>query len=158
MKDFKLYLFVFIVISLAGCEPFVDDKIDIGGAPSPSFEIISAGTPNDFVLKNTTPGAFLTKWDMGANGKRDGNEVEVNFPFKGTYDITMTAFNKGGSASTTQSLVVTEDDPNACFGNFKFLTGCGEKVWKRAPESNAMIASPIYPAKDLCKHNHSRAC
>jgi PKD repeat protein len=142
MKTYHFYLMVFAMISLIGCEPFVDDKIDIGGPPSPSFEIMSAGTPNDFVFKNTTQGGFLTKWDLGPNGSKEGNEVEVNFPFKGTYDIKMTTFNKGGSASTSQTLTVTEDDPNACFGNFKILTGCAEKVWKLAPEANAMHIGP----------------
>ena len=130
------------MLSMAGCEPFVEDKIDIGGPPSPSFEIMSAGTPNDFVLKNTTPGAFLTQWAISGVGNKKGNEIDINIPFKGTYDVTMTAFSKGGSASTTQSIVVTEDDPNACFGNFQILTGCGEKVWKLAPESNAMHIGP----------------
>lgn len=142
MKKYIYLSFLLPLIGLWGCEPFVDDKIDLGGPPVPTFEIIQAGTPNDYTLINTTEGAFLTQWDLDGNGKREGENVDVNFPFKGTYEITMTTFSKGGSASASQSITVTQDDPDACFGNFQLLTGCGEKVWKLAPESDAMHIGP----------------
>ena len=141
MKKILFLPFLFLLMVLVGCEPFVEDKIDLGGPPVPSFEIIQA-SPNDFNFINTTEGAFLTQWDLGGNGKSEGENVDVNFPFKGTYEITMTTFSKGGSASASQTLTVAEDDPDACFGNFELLTGCGEKVWKLAPEANAMHIGP----------------
>lgn len=142
MKKHIYFPFLLFLLVFMGCEPFVEDKIDLGGPPNPTFDIIQAGTPNDFTFINTTEGAFLTQWDLGGNGTREGENVDVNFPFKGTYEITMTTFSKGGSASASQSLTVTEDDPDACFGNFKLLSGCGEKVWKLAPEAGAMHIGP----------------
>lgn len=124
------------------CDPQVDDKINIGPPPTASFEILEGSSPNDFILVNTTDGAFITQWDLGDNGKREGQEVEVNFPFMGSYDVTMTTFNSGGHGSTTRSVEVTQDDPDACFGNFEILTGCSEKTWKIAPEESALHIGP----------------
>ncbi|MFK7905417.1 MAG: hypothetical protein AB8B69_09845 [Chitinophagales bacterium] len=140
----KYSLFLFLLIGLIACEPSIDDKTDIGPTPTPSFEIVTTDNPNEFILKNTTVGAFMIFWELEGTSDREGQEVLVNFPFSGSYAVKMTAFNKGGSASTSQSVSVSQDDPNACFGNFKMLTGCGEKVWRMAPESNAMLIGPSH--------------
>jgi len=140
---FNKYISIFIIaLCCVACEPQVDVKPDIGAPPNPSFEITQGSTPNEFVLTNTTPDAFLTYWDLGTAGQREGTVVEATLPFMGTYDVTMTTFNKGGSASATQSVTVTQDDPNACFGNFQILTNCLEKTWKLAPEAGAMHVGP----------------
>lgn len=137
------YISIFIIaLCCVACEPQVDVKPDIGAAPNPSFNITEGSTPNEFILTNTTPDAFLTYWDLGTAGQREGNTVTATFPFMGTYDVIMTTFNKGGSASTTQSLNVEQDDPNACFGNFQILTNCTEKTWKLAPEAGALFVGP----------------
>jgi len=137
------YISIFIIaICCVACEPEVDTKPDIGAPPNPSFEITQGSTPNEFVLRNTTPDAFLTNWDLGTAGQREGAVVTATFPFMGIYDVTMTTFNQGGSASLTQSVTVTEDDPNACFGNFQILTGCEGKTWKLAPEAGALHVGP----------------
>jgi hypothetical protein len=142
MNFIKYSLFLFPLIGLVSCDPFLEDKPDIGPPPSASFEIIAGDTPNDFILQNTTENAFLTGWDLGEIGQETGNIVEVTYPFKGSYDVIMTTYGRGGSASATKSLTVTQDDPNACFGNFKKLTGCGEKIWKIAPEEHAIHIGP----------------
>lgn len=138
-QKYSIFLFTFIIIGLTACEPYVEDKINIGPPPSPSFEIVTTDNPNEFILRNTTAGAFMIFWELEGASDREGQEVVVNFPFIGTYGIKMTAFNEGGSSSTSQSINVTKDDPDACFGNMKLLTGCGEKVWKLAPEADAMM-------------------
>jgi len=124
------------------CEPQEDTKPDIGAPPTPSFDITQGSTPNEFILTNTTPDVFLTYWDLGTAGQREGEIVTATFPFIGAYDVKMTTFNKGGSAFTTQSVNVTQDDPNACFGNFQILTDCTEKTWKLAPETGALHVGP----------------
>jgi len=138
------YISIFIIaLCCVACEPQEDAKPDIGAPPSnPSFDITQGSTPNEFILTNTTPDAFLTFWDLGTAGQREGEQVEVILPFIGTYDVKMTTFNKGGSGSTTQSINVTQDDPNACFGNVQMLTDCMEKTWKIAPEAGALYVGP----------------
>lgn len=145
---FNKYISIFIIaLCCVACEPQVDVKPDIGAPPNPSFVVTQGSTPNEFILTNTTPDIFLTYWDLGAAGQREGTTIEAILPFMGTYDVTMTTFNRGGSASVTQSVTVTQDDPNACFGDVQILTACTEKTWKLAPEAGALYVGPdLYTA------------
>lgn len=137
------YSFLFLLlVGLVSCEPFVEDKSELGPPPNPDFTITQGETPNDFILQNTTEGAFITQWEIQNNGKREGEMVEVNIPLMGDYEVTMTTFNRGGHATTAQTITVTQDDPNACYGNFELLTDCTEKIWKLAPEANAEHVGP----------------
>jgi len=137
------YISIFIItLCCVACEPQEDAKPDIGAVPNPSFEITQGNTPNEFILTNTTPDVFLTSWDLGTAGQLEGAVVTATFSFMGTYDVKMTTFNQGGSASATQSVNVTQDDPNACFGNFQILTNCVGKTWKLAPEAGALLVAP----------------
>ena len=142
MKNIYYLFSVILLTGLVACEPAVDDKIDIGSAPTASFEIEAGDTPNDFTLRNTTTGGFITHWDLGVNGSAQGEIVDVKFPNKGDYDITMTTFNQGGSGSATKTLTVTQDDASECQGTLELLTGCDEKTWKIAPEAGAIHIGP----------------
>lgn len=142
MKNIKYLFSILLLTSIMACEPAVDDKIDIGSPPNASFEIEAGETPNDFVLRNTTEGGFITHWDLGVNGSAQGEVVDVNFSNKGDYEITMTTFNQGGSGSATQTLTVTQDDMSACQGVEELLTACDVKVWKLAPEAGAIHVGP----------------
>lgn len=139
MKNIIKSALALIVIFAMSCEPSVDDKIALGDPPSANFEISAGDTPNDFTLTNITEGAFFTQWDLGAQGVVEGSNVSVYFPNMGDYDITMTTLNANGSASTTKSLTVTQDDAAACQGVIELLSGCDEKVWKLAPEEGAIF-------------------
>ncbi|MEO1383153.1 MAG: hypothetical protein AAFV78_07985 [Bacteroidota bacterium] len=136
------YILIIGLLALMSCEPFVAEKSELGPVPTASFDIIPGSTPNAFTLRNTTEGAFVTQWDMGSAGTAEGEEAQVTIIFKGDYEISMTTFTRGGHATTSQSLTVTQDDPSACGGNLKLLTGCGTKVWKLAPEAEAMHIGP----------------
>jgi PKD repeat protein len=142
MKYTIYSLLLIVLVSLMGCQPYVEEKSELGALPNASFEIIPGATPNEFILRNTTPGTFLTKWDLGDFGTADSVEAQVSIPRKGDYEITMTTFNQGGHASITKTVTVTQDDPNGCQGNIKLLTDCGEKTWKLAPEEGAMFIGP----------------
>jgi len=142
MKQTKyLYLAILAVIFM-GCDPEEDDKIDIGGLPTASFDIASGDTPNDFVLINTSPETFLTKWTVEGNGSYTGDMVELSVPRRGEYAVEMTTLSAGGSATASQMLVVEQDDPNACTDIVKLLSGCDQKAWKLAPEAAALHVGP----------------
>ncbi|MEM9836562.1 MAG: PKD domain-containing protein [Bacteroidota bacterium] len=131
-----------VILASWACDPEVDNKPSLDAPPTPTFDILSGDTPNEFILVNTTAGAFITQWDFGDFGRKTGPETTITYPFMGTYDVKMTAFSQGGSASLTKQITVTQDDPDACFGNLELLTGCGEKVWILAPEANALNVGP----------------
>ena len=138
----KYTFFLLLIIGLASCEPYVEDKIDIGPPPNATFEIIQGDTPNDFTLRNTTPDIFLTTWEIDGVPKGDAAEIDIILPLAGTYNVIMTTFNRGGSARAGEELVVTEDSENACFGNMELLTGCTSKTWTLLQGEGALVVGP----------------
>ena len=138
------YISIFIIaICFIACEPQEDVKPELGPAPTASFSITEGASPNYFTLTNTsTPDVFLTTWDLGAAGTAEGESVEAYFQNMGEYDVVMTTFNRGGSATATQTITVTQNDALACLGNFEILTTCDEKTWVLAPEAGALHVGP----------------
>jgi len=142
MKLLSSIALAIVLITTWSCEPEVEEKIELGGKPTASFDIVAGSTPNDFTFINTTDGAFITQWEIQSFGLFEGEVVDVSIPLMGEYQVTMTTFNAGGSDSFESTLMVTEDDPNGCFGNLELLTGCDEKVWKIASEEGALHVGP----------------
>ena len=136
------YILALAIITFMGCKPDVADKIDIGGVPTAAFDVTPTSNPNRFTLTNKSTGTFLYKWDLGDGTSADSSTVVVNYPRKGTYKVVLSAFGKGGFGTATKDIVVTQDDPTACSGNMKFLTNCGTKRWKLAPEAGALWVGP----------------
>lgn len=135
-----------IALSIVGCDT-QPAPIVIPDVPKPSFTIApKAGAINTYTLKSTTSDAFLFKWDLGAgsspDGKTDGAETSVYFPNKGNFEVKLSAWGKGGSATASQMISVAADDPNACRGNMALLTNCSERTWKLVPEAGAMVVGP----------------
>ncbi|MGM0580404.1 MAG: PKD domain-containing protein [Bacteroidota bacterium] len=74
-------------------------------------------------------------WDLG-NGE-DADEAQTvtgTYPNAGSYDVTLTVFNDGGSASSTQTVEIAETDPTLLDNElYNILTGGieggGMKTW-----------------------------
>lgn len=142
MKNLLYIIVALLLVGMYSCKPSVPDKTDLGPLPNPTFSVSQGDTPNEFILSNTTSGAFMTHWNIENNGSKEGEVVTVTIPFMGDYDVTMTTFSSGGSASTTQTVTVTEDDPDACSGNLEIISGCGAKTWVLAYEAGALNVGP----------------
>ena len=124
------------------CKPDEANKLDIGAAPTAAFTVTQGSDANHYHIVCTTSGAFMAKWDLGNGATADTLVTDAYYPFKGTYTITLTAFNKGGYGTTSQTVTVATTDPNACQGNFAILTGCGTKTWKLDPNPKALHVGP----------------
>ncbi len=144
MKN-SILLFLFAMACFfAACDPQQDDKIDIGLPPANvSFSIEQGSEPNTYIFKNTTDGAFLFAWEFNGE-KATGESVEAYFPTKGSFDIVLTAFAKGGFATGTQVLNVPEDAPINCNTDpvLEFLSNCDQKTWKLKPDAGALWVGP----------------
>lgn len=143
-KTFFFFFFLSAAFFFTACEPQQDDKIDIGLPPeNVTFSIEPAAEPNTYILKNTTEGAFLFTWQYGTKTS-SGETAEAYFPQKGDYEITLTVFAKGGSASATQTLNVPQDLPTNCSTNavLKFLSDCDQKTWKLKPAAGCLWVGP----------------
>lgn len=144
MNFIRKYKFWGVMMLLAywSCTPQIDDKIELP-TPSPaSFDVQPLSNPNRVRLVNTTPNAFLFKWDLGNGTTKDSLVAEAYFPFRGTYRVTLTAFGKGGYTTTSKDVVIAQDDPTACTGNLQILSACSSKTWKLAPEAGALAVGP----------------
>ena len=116
---------------MIACSPKNSDKV-LGPKPTASFTATPiTGRTNAYLLTNTTPGAFFSRWDNGdGGGAREGKLIDTAYyPDKGTYTIKLLVLSEGGYDTAKQTVTVAADDPNGCSGNKALLTGCTQKTW-----------------------------
>lgn len=103
---------VFIGLAiLSSCTPESSTK-DLGALPTPSFTATPLeGKPYKIVVKSTTPAAFMWRWNYKNTRTANRETDTLSFPFKGEYNIQLTAFGQGGYAITTQNVSISEDVP-----------------------------------------------
>lgn len=152
MKNIKYLLLplTLICVVFTSCDPQLDDKIALGELPTAaSFEITETEEDNTYLLRSTTPGAFINNWKLGDGRVVNGSEVTVTYPLAGTYEVELTIATDGGSAvSDIQTIVVAEDLPISCDTSplYAMLTGCeSRRAWRLVPESGALWVGIIDP-------------
>jgi hypothetical protein len=125
MKKIQIIIVSFLMLGvgflISSCEP---DSHSLGRLPDESilnFEVtqdFDASPGGNIVnVKGLTPG-IIPYWSFtSSDGKELGhsnlNETSVTFPFAGTYNINFTAFDKGGSVTSTKTVTVEQNDANA---------------------------------------------
>jgi PKD repeat protein len=69
-------------------------------------------------------------WDFGNGATGSGGKVTAIYPFAGTYSVKLTVQNSGGSTSSTQDIVIAQDDPSLISNPlYTLLTGGTSKTW-----------------------------
>jgi PKD repeat protein len=69
-------------------------------------------------------------WELGNGQTANGTNVTGTYPFAGSYTVKLTVQNSGGSASSTQVIVIAVDDPSLISNPlFSLLTGGTSKTW-----------------------------
>ena len=136
MKKTTLILFaIAAILGVSSCKE--KDTPTLGTAPTEADAAFtyapSAGNANiiDFMATNTT---MTSKWDFGNGILGEGTTAQGTYPNKGTYTVTHTVFNSGGSASSSQDIVIAQDDQSLLSNPlFTILTGGvdggGSKTW-----------------------------
>ncbi len=142
MKYLNLYLIASCILLFSACDPIIDDKLDIGAPPQANFSVEVIDANNVRFTNTTSDQHFITNWDFGSLGVMTENVVEMNFPFAGDYPVTLTVFGQGGSGSSTQTINIAQDDPNACLPLQQFFTNCGTETWGLSPEAGALWVGP----------------
>ena len=128
-----------------------DDKPTIGTPPSEQDAQFtyspSASNPNiiDFTASNQS---LAASWDFGNGSTGQGGQASAVYPFAGTYTVTLTVQNSGGSRSSSQDIVIQQDDPSLVSSPlYDMLTGgpagVGFKVW--AVDSAAAVHMGVGP-------------
>lgn len=111
----KSGLFALIALFvLAGCDPQESNEYGLGPMPQESqlsfTATPSAGKANVIELKDASSVSGVALWDLGNGATAKGTEVKAEYPFAGTYTVSMTLFTTGGSATVSQTVTIAQDD------------------------------------------------
>jgi PKD repeat protein len=90
-----------------------------------------ASSLNDNIIEFTAANAGIqASWDLGNGQSATGTKVAGAYAFAGTYTVRLTVQNSGGSASSTQDIVIAQDDPSLSNNPlYDLLTGGSSKTW-----------------------------
>lgn len=133
----KISIFILsltVVLGLSNCE---EETFILGEGPreADAAFIFEPSADNANIINFTASNPNLNaKWDFGNGTKDEGTNATASYPNKGTYIVTLTVLNSGGSASSSQEITITEDDLSLLSSPlFKLLTGGidgpGSKTW-----------------------------
>jgi PKD repeat protein len=93
----------------------------------------TAANPNivDFSAANPS---MTCIWDLGNGISERGPNVTASYPNAGTYTVTLSVFNQGGSATSSKDIVMDQSDMSLLDNPlYNFLTGGingpGSKTW-----------------------------
>ncbi len=100
-----------VSLSATGAGGTTISKASITIVPAVGFNVenegdLQASTPVKFT--NTTQGATAYEWDFGDGGKSTEANPEFTYSKAGTYNVTLKATGKGGSATLSKSITVKE--------------------------------------------------
>lgn len=125
-----------LMVAVTGCKDD-DDTTSLGQPPTQAQAAftyaISAANANSVDFTAVSSG-LAASWDFGNGSTGSGTTISSSYPFAGDYDVTLTVQNSGGSASTTQTITIAQDDPTLINNPlYDLLTGGaagpGSKTW-----------------------------
>ena len=127
---------------LASCKKAGEDTKLEGPVPAVAFTstVNASQFPVVVTFKNTTTNGFLYQWDFGdGTGVSSASDVTHTYQRGGTYKVQLTSAGRGGSAVSTQNVVV----PSPCtFAGFAGLTACsgsGATSWTISEQPGAIV-------------------
>lgn len=105
----------------------------LGQPPTPADAAFTyqASATNDNIIEFTAANSSLqATWDFGNGQTGSGTKATATYPFAGSYTVKLTVQNSGGSASSTQTVVIAQDDPSLISNPiYALLTGGSTKTW-----------------------------
>ena len=111
---FSTMIACFALAGFTSCNPQDSDDHALGAEPQVS-QLAFTATPTaakanvvEFTNISSVPGVAL--WDLGNGTTAEGTTVQGQYPYAGTYTITMTLYTAGGSATMTQDITIANDD------------------------------------------------
>ncbi len=131
----NLTLVALLFIGVSSCKD--EDEPSLGDPPTEAdaaFTYKASATSNNIIEFTASNPDLTAKWELGNGQTAEGTMVEGTYPFAGTYTVKLTVFNSGGSASSSQDIVLDNDDLNLLDDPlFTMLTGGvsgpGQRIW-----------------------------
>ncbi len=126
--------FSFILLFTLGCKK---EDPQLGEPPTvedANFTYKTSAESDNIIIFTATNTEVRALWDFGNGFTGEGIEATGTYPLKGTYTVTLTVFTRGGSISSSQDVVIAEDDLTLLSSPlFDILTGGssgpGFKTW-----------------------------
>lgn len=132
LKSLGLLLGLSLTVLFSACDKDEDDP-QIGDPPTQAdaeFTYTTSSTSDNVILFTASNPNLDASWDLGNGSNASGSEVTGTYPFQGTYTVTLTVQNSGGTAFSSQDIVIAQDDPSLIDNPlYTLLTGDGDKTW-----------------------------
>lgn len=125
MKNyFKYLLSLLAILMMASCV----EETSLDDAPPTSedarFNFQPSADNSNIINFTADKEFFMMKWDLGNGMEEEGRTATGVYPNKGTYTVTLTVFDNGGSASFSSEVVIEQDDLSLVDSPlFQLLTG-----------------------------------
>lgn len=121
--------FIFTLVAI-GCKK---ENPTLGPPPSDSdagFTFAPTDTNDNIIVFTANNPNQDIYWDFGNGSEARGPAASTIYPFAGTYTVSITVQNKGGYATSSQDVVIAQDDPSLIDNPiFTFLTGGSQRTW-----------------------------
>ncbi len=131
-KKTGLWLSMGLLVVATSCRDD-DDNPSLGQPPTAADAAFTyqASATSDNVIEFTAANASLAaSWDFGNGMTATGTNVSTSYPFAGDYTVTLTVQNSGGTASSSQTVNIAQDDPTLVNNPlYTLLTGGSSKTW-----------------------------
>ena len=119
MKKLAILFLALSFITLQSCKKELETLGEPPTTADAAFTYSASPESDNIIIFKATNSDVIAKWNFGNNSLGEGIEARGIYPKAGTYPATLTVFNKGGSASTTQEVIIIEDDlSRACASSF----------------------------------------
>ena len=138
----KIALFSLVALGFIACEPSEAGHTELGALPQADYSLTYIDSNTVQMVSTSTGDPFLYQWEIDGVGTYTGESVEVFIGTMGTYDVSHTVFNQGGSASATGQIEILKDGPMPCIGAMEWLTECTSRTWKLAPQEGSLWVGP----------------
>ena len=134
-KTTLLFLSLTLILGISSCKE--DETPTLGEAPTEAdaaFTYAPTAANANIIDYTATNAGFTYSWDFDNGTNVATKEATAEYPNKGTYTVTLTVFNSGGSASTSQDIIIADDDASLLNNPlYTLLTGgtagSGSKTW-----------------------------
>ena len=134
MKNYTFLLLSIALLTITACKKNNPQLGEVPTQADAAFTYQSSAANANIIEFAAVNSDLQVVWDLGNGQTASGTEVSGIYPNAGTYTVKLSVFGSGGSASSTQDIIIDQTDPTLLDGPiYSALTGGsagpGFKTW-----------------------------